>query len=496
MNRDESLVVGVDVGTSGCKVLISDPIGNIKSESYVRFTTLRSQGDVVEQDAEEWWEGIVRAIRQAVGKLNGKGVEAISISSQGISFIPVDGEGKPLRKAISWLDIRARAQVEELEREIGESELYRLTGRRLNPSYVLPKLRWLAQREPQIMANANKILMCMDYLIWRLCGEMVTDHTLASGTQLYDIKRRDWSESLLSIGGVSRDNLPTILEAGTKVGKVKKEVAHLLGIGEEVEVIIGGQDQKCALFGTGEDDTCLFVSGGTCIAISRLTKDYLLPEDMSFSFCPYLFNHQWTLEGVIPTAGACLNWFANNWDWGLNWAEIDSRISNARENSGLLFFPYLGGAGSPWWNEKSDGVIWGITLSTNRADVLRSIVEGLCFEIKLNEELLERLVGRSEEVLFFGGLAGSKKMASIMADVLNRKVKVPEMAELVAVGAVKLALLGIGFYNDYKDVNNNFLNQRHNEFLPNEEKVRLYDKLYSEYKIKAEYITGRKRWVT
>ena len=230
--RDMPLLIGIDLGTTGCKAAVYDEQGYILGESYLEYGLITLSATMIEQDPAAWWALTCQAVREALASSGTAGRQAcaIAVSSQGISFVPVDAAGRPLGNAINWLDTRAVDESAALLAHFSEQELFRLTGKRASPVYVLPKLLWLRGHEPARWQATHKVLMGHDYLVYRLCGEMVTDHSLAGGTLLYDLAGQGWSARLLEATGLARGLLPAIGWAGTRVGRLTAEAAEALGL--------------------------------------------------------------------------------------------------------------------------------------------------------------------------------------------------------------------------------------------------------------------------
>jgi len=184
-------VIGIDIGTTGCKATVFDSNGVILGRCYLEYSLKILSSTYIEQDTNDWWSFSARAVHEALynSGINSSCIRAISVTSQGISFVPVNADCEPLSDAFSWLDTRAEKQADIIKKEAGEELIYKITGKRVNSAYVLPKLLWIKQNRPDIYNAAYKFLMAHDFLIAKLTGEFVTDHTMAGGTLIYDINR-------------------------------------------------------------------------------------------------------------------------------------------------------------------------------------------------------------------------------------------------------------------------------------------------------------------
>ena len=305
-----TLLIGIDLGTTGCKAGVYDETGRLRGESYLEYGLITLSSTEIEQDPHAWWALTCRAIRMAIDAagVDGRDVRGISVSSQGISFVCLDAAGEPLGNAINWLDTRAGAQCEAILARYDAATLFTLTGKRAAPSYVLPKLMWLREHRPETWAATRKILMGHDYLVYRLCGEMVTDHSMAGGTLLYDLHALHWSPSLLNAFGISAELLPTLCWPGTPLGRVRPNVAEELGLAPDVVVVTGGQDQKCAALGAGIHDGVATLSLGTATAIVQVMDAPRTDPGRRIPTFTFLQQQRWVLEGVVGTGAGSLRW--------------------------------------------------------------------------------------------------------------------------------------------------------------------------------------------
>jgi xylulokinase len=243
-----ALLIGIDLGTTGCKAAVYDERGALRGEGYLEYGLIALSASMIEQDPEVWWRLTCRAIGMALdaAEVDPRHIAAIAVSSQGISFVCLDQAGRPLGNALSWLDCRATAECETILARFDAGTLFARTGKRAAPFYVLPKLLWLREHRPDLWARTCSVLMGHDYLVYRLSGARVTDHSMAGGTLLYDLHALDWSAELLDAFDIPRAWLPELRWSGTAVGPLLPDVARDVGLSPDVVVVTGGQDQKCA----------------------------------------------------------------------------------------------------------------------------------------------------------------------------------------------------------------------------------------------------------
>ncbi len=434
--------IGVDLGTTGCKCIVFGGGGEPLSQSYFEYDLIH-RGGLIEQDADLWWSLVQRAVRESVAACPGgaRDVSALAVSSQGISFVPVDETGIALHNAISWLDNRALPQAERIAGEFGERGVFLRTGKRINPCYTLPKLLWMREELPDLYRRTSKFLMGMEYITCRMTGKAVTDYSMASGTMAFDITSRQWDRDLLEACGVDAAKLPDIGCAGSFVGEI--QAAAGLGLPEGVKVYLGAQDQKCAAIGAGIRGGVAAVSLGTATAVSMLCGAPVLDSGMRIP-CFSLDDNRWILEAVVGTSGASLRWLRDTVFAGADYETItEQAVKSPAGANGVMFFPHLQGATSPWWVSSAAGTLHGLTLATSRADIARAVLEGVAFQIAANLRALEEISGEAvEELRLFGGGAKSALWRRIIADAAGKTVSVPHTVETANLGAAMLAGLG------------------------------------------------------
>ncbi len=414
------MYIGIDLGTTGCKVVLFSPSGEILQE-YNKEYELIFRDTYVEQDANLWWNLVRDGIRQVVSAAGNNNIVAISASTQGISFVPVDYTGTPLCNAVSWLDMRAQDMADSLKNTFGKDVIYKKTGIECEADYSLPKLMWLVKNEPEIYARADKILFPLDFLNQKLCGRAVCDYTIAGGTMLYNIREKRWDEDLLEFSGIDVEKLPDVACMGTPIGTLLPEVADYCGIQPECEVVLGGQDQKLAAIGAGIRPGVCTVSFGTATAISKLFDNctsgatlFPFEEDTYISEIP------------LSTTGAALRWLVKTMCPGKSYREFDqlAQLSVPGAN-GVTFETDL----------TAGGILSGLMLSTTLSDIIYALFEGVSRDIR---NAVTRL-GGAKELLVFGGGAKSDIWCEILSRICETPISILDTPETAAVGAAVLA---------------------------------------------------------
>lgn len=476
------LMIGIDLGTTGCKAAVYDEQGAELGRSYLEYGLITVSATMIEQDPHAWWDLALQAVSRALdmAECERAAVRSLAISSQGISFVLLDGAGNPLGHAISWLDCRAMAESEEILALYTAPLLFGLTGKRAAPFYVLPKLLWLRRHQPEVWRCARRLVMGHDYLVYRLCGEHVTDHSLAGGTLLYDLAAGDWSGELLGRFDIPRELLPQLCWAGTAAGRLRPEVADALKLRRDVVVVVGGQDQKCAALGAGVDDRVASVSLGTASAIVQIMDRPVTDPTMRAPTFAFVQPARWVLEGVVGTAAVSLRWLRDLLG-AEDYRELDAAASAVpRGSEGLLFYPHLSGATSPHWTAGARGSFHGMSLATSRGHMARAVMEGVAYQVKENLEATQALAGVVDRVVVFGGGANSPLWREILGDVLDRPLAWAA-AETAALGAAMLAGLGAGEFASLNEARQRMLRPPHLR-QPDPAGVAQYSSAYAAYR--------------
>lgn len=440
------MYLAIDLGTTGCRSMLFDSGFQVVAASYEEYPLITPREGWVEQDATLWWQLTLRTARQAIemAGIDPGAIRGISVSSQGITLVPVDEQLEPLCNAISWLDTRAQGQTQRLGQQLGAQALFHHTGKPLNACYTLPKLLWLLENRPELCSRAYKFLMPMDYLLAKLTGVCVTDHSMASGTQLYDISNCCWSRKILSLCGISESQLPALGWSGQRVGTVLPQVAAQLGLRPDCLVALGAQDQKCAALGAGLAGSVMTLSLGTAGAITKLWSAPEIQRCTCVGWCGYVRPGTWVTEGVINTAGTCLRWVRDLLFPGEDYEAINREAAQALEQgSSLLFYPYMGGPSAPDYYPDAQGSFYGLSLSTRRGHMAAAVMEGVAFQVRILLEAMEAY-GTVDSLVLFGGGAKSPLWCQIMADITGMQICVPVTEEAAGAGAAMLAAQALG----------------------------------------------------
>jgi len=488
------LVMGIDVGTSGCKTLLIDETGDVIRRELEENPLSTPQPGWSEQSPEDWWKAVKLTIQRLLKDFDGvSDIKAIGLSGQMHGLVALDEDGRVLRPSILWNDQRTGKQCQEIHEKAGGVEgVLKLTNNRMLPGYTGGKILWVRENEPQVYEKIRRILNPKDYIRFRLTGEYATEVSDASGTGLFNVRERDWSYRLLELLDIPRDWLPQCYESPEISGKVIQSVASGLGLPAGLPVAGGGGDAVVQTTGTGlVEPGILGTTIGTAgIAAMALDRCYDNPEGKLQVFCNNMPD-TWHTMGVTLAAGGSLRWFrdvlggaekeVSRWT-GEQVYEILGREAAKSEpgSEGLLFLPYLIGERCPHADPQAKGALVGLTLRHSRCHVLRSVFEGVIFSLRDVTELIKEMGITITQIRTSGGGALSNLWRQIHADVFNSEVvTVSGSGEGGAYGAALVAGAGVGMWSSVEEAAQVVKVETRNAAVPKHTEV--YDRLFPVY---------------
>lgn len=434
------LVCAIDLGTSGCRAVVTGPDGAVAGEYDVEYSSQYGPGGAVEQDADQWWEVAGQCLRETLRRAGSPAVAALGLSAQGHSWVLLDANFRPLRAALCWLDTRAASWCDRVVDCVGSERIGATTGKLPGTWHLLPQWMMLQEVDAEAVNAARWYAMCLDFLAARLTGRCVTEPTTAAGTLLFDLSARVWAEDLVAAFEVPRDRLPPVIPSGTVIGELTRAAAAATGLPVGLPVVLGGQDQKCAALAAGIRSGAATASLGTSTALTVLCEEPGFDSQTHIPCFPYLLPDLWEWEAPVATTGGALRWLRDVLASAGDYVAMDSLAAASPPGAGgVQFQPHLAGAAAPHWQPQRRGLFSGLSLSTTTGDLIRAVLEGVVYEIRLAVEALEKLSGPVETVHVFGGGARSRLWTGILAAVLNRPVVVVQRVETAALGAAMMA---------------------------------------------------------
>lgn len=456
MSTAPDLVIGVDCSTTAAKAVVWDRHGKAVALGRRGYGLSHVRSGWVEQYAPDWWEATSAALAEAVAMVGGKRIAGIGITHQRETFVCLDAAGHPIRPAITWMDVRATAEVDRH----GTPEVHRLTGKPPNPTPAWYKLLWLGSNEPETIARTAHVVDVAGYLVNRLTGEWATSWACADPLGLVDLTRFDYDDGLLAAAGLDRSKVSRLLPPGAIAGGLKAEVAAIVGLTAGLPVVVGAGDGQSAGLGcnvTRPGRAYLNLGTGT---VSGVHSEHY-SHDTAYRTMGGPVPGTYILETFIGGGTQNVVWFAEQ--LGLPGGEAASRDRPAESileaaaaaipagAEGLLCLPYWTGAMTPYWDGHARGAIVGLSGLHGKAHMYRAVLEGMALEQRLLTEGVERATGQPvTEVLMLGGGSRSPLWCQIIANVLGRSVTLVREQESTALGAGIHAAAALGLHADLR----------------------------------------------
>ena len=433
--------LGIDIGTSGCKAVVFNadgrPLASARREYQVRLTP----DGGAELDPTEVMNHCFAVLADAAQQAGRGSVTAIGISSQGEAVTPIDRHGRPLANAMVSSDARPAAQAQTWPRQFGEDRLYQITGHTAHPLFTLFKLLWLQEHRPDVWRGAAKFLCFEDLLHARLGVDPALGWPLAGRTMLFDVRQHQWSGEILDRIGLTPQQLARPLPSGTIAGTVRPDLASELGLAAGATVVTGGHDQPCSALGAGviEPGAAMYATG-TVECITPAFERMILTEALRrHNLCTY--DHAvpglYTTVAYSLTGGNLLQWFRDQFAPAQDYGELLKTA--APEPTRLLVLPYWTPSGTPYFDLNTPGAILGLRLATTRGEILRALLEGVAFEMRLNLEILRESGCEIRELRAIGGGAESAFWTQLKANVLGCTITTLNVTEAGCLGAALLA---------------------------------------------------------
>ncbi|MCK4275482.1 MAG: hypothetical protein KAX78_03145 [Phycisphaerae bacterium] len=443
--------MGIDVGTSGCKAVVFDRTGKQVAAAYREYDIITPHPGWAELDPNEVIGKCFDVITQAAEQVPAKSIRSLGISTQGEAFTPIDKDGVAVGNALVSSDTRAAAYAQTWSRDFGVDKLYQITGHTAHPLFSLFKLLWLRDNAPEIWSAADKFLCFEDLLLFRLGIEPQMGWPLAGRTMLFDVRKHEWSAEILDAIGPDAAKLARPLASGTVAGKVATDLAARLGLGDEVFAVTAGHDQPCAALGAGATEPGLAMyATGTVECITPVFGKAVFSNELRAN---NLATYDHTVGGMYITVaysltgGNILKWFRDEFG-DPEVAQADRTGANAyellltaagEEPSPLIVLPYFTPTGTPYFDTQATGAILGLRLATRRGQVIRALLEGVAFEMRLNLEILNRSGCVINELRAVGGGAKSALWSQLKADVIGKPITTLNVTEAGCLGAALLA---------------------------------------------------------
>jgi xylulokinase len=488
-------LLGLDMGTTSVKCVLFNQNGKCVGLGKSNYNLDIPKPDYVEVKTGIYWDTLKEAITKVLvnTKINVKDISGIGISSQGETFVPIDINGNPLRKAIVWLDNRSKEEAKIISREFGEEEVYRITGQnKVIPTWTATKILWLKRNEPNTFERVFKYLLLEDYILFRLTGKYVTEHSIVCSSLLYDISHKKWWNEILDFLKISESQLPELYPSGTAIANITNKASKETGLHKNSIVSTGAYDQAANALGVGNIDQGIAseTTGGALAVVA--TTDRIIIDSLRRVPCHcHALKNKYFIQPWCPTAGVLLKWYKDNFGLAeieaaknMNVDPFDLLTFEAQSipagSEGLVLLPHFEGAASPEFNPNAKGVLFGLKLRHGRSHIIRAILESVAYMVRRNLDLLTELGVNIKELRLTGGGAKSSLWNQIKADVLQKPLLTLQNEETGALGAAILAGLACNIFNSIEEASKSMVSIKE-KMIPNGDNRLIYDKMYEIY---------------
>jgi xylulokinase len=448
-----SLLLGIDLSTTGAKALLIDTHGGVVSSATTPLSLSTPHPLWSEQEPRDWWQAATTSIQRALAEAgsSASAIRAIGLTGQMHGLVLLDERLEALRPAILWNDQRCGEECDEIRARVGLERLIHITGNDALTGLTAPKILWVKRHEPEIYKRVRCVLLPKDYLRYRLTGKLAMDKADSSGTMLFDLSKRDWSTEVLDALNIPSEWLPKTFEGPEITGEITGAAAAFTGLTPGTPVVAGGGDQAAGGIGVGAiSPGLLAVTLGTSGVVFAATDSPLIERrGRLHAFC-HALPDRWHLMGVMLSAAGSLQWFRDALAPETGFAELVEEASRVPAGSeGLLFLPYLSGERTPHADPLARGGWVGLTVRHRRGHLTRAVLEGVAFGLKDIFSLMQGVgLGAIDQVRVSGGGAKSALWRQILADILEVELVTVNTTEGAAYGAALLAGVAAGVWRD------------------------------------------------
>lgn len=485
-------LLGIDIGTSACKVAIFDVRGKVIGSDSGSYNVYYPHKGWVEQEPEEWWQVVGKTVKRVLEKshIPARKIAGVGIDGQSGSAIAMSKEGEVLTRNPIWMDTRTAAICEELNKTIGEKKIFNLAGNSLQPTYSTAKILWYKKNLPEMFKNIDKILQSNSFIAYKLTGKLTQDLSQGYGLHCFDMREGKWDEAMCEELGIPVHLLPNIYPCHEVIGTVTEKAAQETGLMEGTPVIAGGLDAACGTLGAGVIDAGQTQEqGGQAGGMSICMDEYRADSRLMLSF--HVVPNRWLLQGGTTGGGGVMRWLEQEFGAYERQMESEGRGSSLEQfnrlaekvnagSDGLVFLPYMQGERSPIWNPHARGVYYGLDFSKTKGHFIRAAMEGVAFALKHNLDIAESTGAKVSDLRAMGGSANSLLWTQIKSDITGKVIYVPSSDTATTLGAAILAGVGIGIYKNFEEaVSMTVENKRYH--CPNQETEFVYKENYKLY---------------
>ena len=486
-------LLGIDIGTSGTKVLCIDENGAVQASASAEYPLSTPRPLWAEQNALDWWDATCSCVRRVLQTVPAAEISGIGLSGQMHGLVMLDDKQEVIRPAILWCDQRTQEQCDYITQTVGQSTLVAETANPVLTGFTAPKIIWVRDHEPQNYDRARMHLLPKDFIRFKLTGEFATEVSDASGTSLLNVPQRKWSDKVLSALQIPIEHLPHVYESFEISGRISRAGSEATGLKEGTPVVGGGGDQAAGAVGNGivQSGIISVTTGTSGVVFAFADTPTVDPALRVHTFCHAVPN-KWHVMGVMLSAGGSLRWYRDMLSrpeirvaelMQIDPYELISReaATIAAGSEGLLFLPYLTGERTPHPDPHARGAFVGLTIRHTKAHMARAVLEGVSFGLRDSLEILKSMDVSIGNVRASGGGARSDVWRQIQADVFNFPLSTINVDEGPALGVALLAGVGAGIYSSVEEACSSVIKIVSSTSVI-KENAAIYEKYYETYR--------------
>jgi xylulokinase len=489
-------IIGVDIGTQGIKAVLLDEDLKLLKKVYSEHNLIQPRPNWVEHDAEQtWWVGFKNILKRLTAGIETKEVIGVGCSAITPCMLPTDDQGRPLRNSILYgIDTRSKDEVDEMNRLLGEEQIYEISKQPLSTQSVGPKILWFKKNEPLKFKRTQKIFTSTNYLTYKLTGNFVLDYGQASSfAPFYNFNEKRWEKEIIERFDLPFELFPHLKNSSEIAGTVTKEAAKETGLKEGTPVIVSTGDalaEILSLGGFGKGEVTLLY--GTTGIISITTDKFIDIKNLFITHHP-IDKELYIIVGATATSAALTRWFRDNF------GEIEKIIQQRNEinayellseqarhippgSDGLMVLPYFNGERSPINDPLARGVILGLTTYHTRPHIYRALLEGTAYSFRHHFEILEDNGIKVNKVIAGGGGTKSDLWVEIVSDVLGYDQIIPNITMGAEIGVAYLVAKAIGLCDDYNFIQNKLQTAEGKVVRTSSKNHNIYNNYYKVYR--------------
>ena len=468
-------LLAIDMGSSQCKALVFTEAGEVVARSVCPYSPVFPRPGFAEMDPEKLWEAVSKTSREVTRDLGHNPVQAVCLSSHGETFIPVNARGAAVGPAILNIDNRATREANWFEQASGSRHIFEKTGLVAHPMYPIPKILWLSEHQPEIYSNAARFLSVTDFIHVKMGLPPYVGYSLASRFLAFDVIGDCWSQEILDTVGLTANQLPFPVPAGTIAGKLNVEAATALGVKHGTPVVVGGHDQACGALGAGVIKSgrvsdsmgtyeCLVVASdepslGEAAYSARLNSySHVVPgKFLTLAYFPSGIMVQW-FHDLIYGHAARSKESNSGADEPDQYSQLETQSTGAP--TGLCINPHLIGTCHPDFDPRARATIFGLSSESSRSQIYQGILEGIACELAQVTEMLKSATGEFKDLYATGGGTRSPLGIKLRAAMTGCRVHVMQCDDAVCLGAAILAGVAVGTYTRIADAVDRVVRER------------------------------------